>query len=302
MSNNANIERITFEEIQEFKNLNLYELPAQANPANLMILIYDTNTKSFSSGVMDASGNITITTDAILTRNVTVNTDDLPVNRGHVFLQGTAFTDVIDVLCNPPTDSSLSKSLDVILIEWGVATARTISHVFTQGTETDGEDAGTIVYYKDNVVIGSATDSTSITAESTVLYEVGVDTLNTTLPIKSFREGINMRVIFPIFIGQGFGPVATTPELQDLEIDRYIICDFPTIAGGFDYYWFSVEQGKTPLRWAEIDAAGAETGINKGDISTLFEAAGSFQHNGNTMSSYRTVGKKIFALRIKIEF
>ena len=309
MSNNANIERITFEEIQELKDLNLYDLPAAVDPANLVMLVYDTNTRQFTSSILDASGNITITTDALLVRDITVNTDALPVNRGHVFVQGTAFTDVIDVLCNPPTDSSVVVSIDIPVIEWGVATARTISYVFNQGTETDAVNAATGNLFVDNVLLGPLTPSpgvtiitASVTAESTVVYKVEVDSLNTSLPVKSFSETVSMRVIFPIFIGTGITPAATTPELQDLVTDGFLYCNFPGLAAGFDTHWFAVEQNKIPLRWAEVDAQGIETGFNKGPISTLFEQSGNFQHNGNTFFVYRTVSAKTFPLRIKIDF
>jgi hypothetical protein len=301
---NPNIERVSFEEIQEFKNLDLHALPTAVAPDNLVMLIYDTNTRLFTHANIDtiADGDVNISTDALLETDITVNTDDLPVNRGHVFLQGTSFTDVINTLCNPPTDSSLAVTISETVIEWGVSTSRETAHVFTQGTETDGEDAGTIVYYKDNVVQGSAIDISAVNIEGDVLYEVALDTLTNTLPLKAFRSGAIMRVIFPVFIGNGASASANGVLLKDIKKDGFIICDFPGLAAGFDHYWFAVEENNIPIHWAEIDAQGNETAINKGELSLLFEYTETFMHNGNNFFAYRTLNQKTLPLRIKIYF
>jgi len=47
-NDNANIEKISFEEIQEFKNLNLFELTEQSTGNRLAYVAYDADSKTFT--------------------------------------------------------------------------------------------------------------------------------------------------------------------------------------------------------------------------------------------------------------
>lgn len=304
MSDNPNIERVSFEEIQEFKDLNLFNLPAVASPDNLIMLVYDTRTSSFLHAKIDALGGGVVFDEAKLTKDVTVNTEKLPVNSGYVFLQGTSFTDVLDILCNPPTDSTLTAAVDRDIIEYGIGVPRVLSYTFDMGTETGPIDVATVEYFRGATLLPSQTDSLAITSGDEVVYTIKATAPAAgATPLKAFQSSVIMRVVIPTFIGLGQTAVPTNDKsLQDIKKDGYIICDFTDVSNDFDFYWFAVDHTFVPKRWAEIDEQGHETGTNKGGMDLLFEPANSFVYTTNTFFSYRTLDKKVLPLRIKIYF
>lgn len=308
MGNNANIERITFEEIQEFKDLDLFELTEGENPEELILLAYDPALNKFVTAILDvnpSSGNITINNDAQLTRDITVITEDLPVAKGFVFKKDTDFTEFVQILCNPSKPSILVLSATPTIIEVNTATPILLSYAYTQN---DGGvlDAATLEYFRETVATFSG-ESTTILTESTITYNIFIDMLlSDQYAAEKLTDADTIRAIYPHFIGidgSGTTPGALVgPLLTDIKTLDYFYADFTALDEGFTYYWFAVHTSNNPLSWAEVDSNGTEDFLNSGDLDTLFNYSGQITYKNNTYSVYMTNATDFNGGRIKIKF
>lgn len=305
MDQDPNIERIHFEQIQEFKNLDLYNMLPTGDINDLILLTYDVASKTFTKTVLEAAsgGNILVSVDAKLTADVPVNTDKLSVPRGYIFRKDTVLTDVLSLLCNPPVVSTFSATATPGIIMVGAPTPRTLSYDFVQGVDTESIDVSSVAYFKGGTPMAGPTDTTVVQIPGALTYKVAASTLSVALASKYMESLVTVSVAYPHFVGAG-ATALTDPKVTVIPSDKFIICDFPSISNSTqDFHWFAVHDSDVPLTWVEIDSAGNEDPINRGEISTLFEKqpVGDI-FLGNTFMYYKTRVEKILPLKIKINF
>lgn len=307
MAENANIERIHFEQIQEFKDLDLYALSPGENPEEMILLAYDPVIRKFVPAILDTdpnSGGVTVLNDAKLSRDIVVQTDKLPVPRGFIFKKDTEFTDFVELLCNPKEGPTLTLVVSPSLIEVNVATSVGLTYNYTQ---RDGGvlDPATLQYFRETVAATNGEDTT-ITSEKTVGYSMFIDMNESDdFEAENLTDTSSLRAVYPNFIGTsatGSAPGSlASPRLDDIKVDGELICELNQVSSDFTYYYFAVHTSNNPTDWVEIDDNGVEDFLNGGTIDTVFNNVGTVVYKNNNYAiwmSYKTDWGK----RIKIKF
>lgn len=307
MAENANIERIHFEQIQEFKDLDLYALVPGENPEEMILLAYDPVIRKFVPAILDTnpnSGGVTVFNDAKLVRDVVVQTDKLPVPNGFIFKKDTEFTEFVELLCNPKEGSVLALLATPLLIEVNQATNIALNYTYTQ---RDGGtlDLATLTYFRETVATFDG-EATTITSEKTVGYSMFVNmNASADFEAENLTSTDSIRAVYPNFIGvtsDGNAPGAlTNPRLDDIKVDGDLICELNEVSQDYTYYYFAVHTSNNPTDWVEIDSNGVEDFLNGGPIDTVFNNVGTVTFKNNTYAiwmSYKTQWGK----RIKIKF
>ena len=120
------IQRITFEEIQEFYPLDLIDYPYNpgdpGDPFNTLMLIYDTDTKSFIVAPVNTGGSDVTIENAKLTADITANPDfDWVIDKN--FVAGMSLQQVMEQLLSPPVPATATiGSTPSIIDAWNSQT------------------------------------------------------------------------------------------------------------------------------------------------------------------------------------
>lgn len=312
---NPNIERIYLEQVQEFRELDLYEL-APPEAGKLILLAYDVPSSLFKTLEYDASGgsngSIIIDGSSKLERDIIVATDDLPNSRGFIFKKGLNLTEVLSLLCNPIVEGVLTTSAVPSIIEINTATTVVISYNYSQngsGAPKTGVPSNPI-YKRDGTVV-QASETTVISVEKTLVYETSLLVeANATFPEEWKTATDTVKVVYPNFsdgngASNGTPPALTHKEVTDARGKKYILVPFQTyngaIGSGAQYYWFAVHQSFTPKDYAGV-IDGQENPLNSGPIDALFNKQGTMVYAGNTYDIWMTNETIRFEELIKIKF
>jgi len=307
MSENANIERIHFEQIQEFKDLDLYALSPGENPEEMILLVYDPVVRKFIPAILDTnpnSGGVIVNNQAKLLRDVVVQTDDLPLPSGYIFKKDIEFTEFVEILCNPKVGPVIVLTATPALIEVNQATNVTLVYAYTQN---DGGvlDVPTLQYFRETVATTSG-EATTIITESTVNYSVFIDMIaSDDFGAENLTDTDTIRAVYPNFINtssDGNAPgTLTNPRLADIKTDGSLICELNEVSSDFTYYYFAVHTSNNPTDWVEIDENEVEDFLNGGPIETAFTNVGSVTFKNNSYSIWMSA-KTTWGKRIKIKF
>lgn len=307
MGDNANIERIHFEQIQEFRDLDLYSIDPSANPEENILIVYDPVIRKFVPAILDTdptSGGVTVFNDAKLIRDVVVQTDKLPVPRGFVFKKDTEFTEFVELLCNPKEGPILTLNASPALIEVNQATNVFLSYTYTQ---RDGGtlDTDTIEFFRETVATFDG-EATTVTTERTVNYSMYVDMdASDDFEAEKLDDSDSIRAVYPNFIGtsvDGNAPGSLSgPRLSDIKTDGTLIAELNQVSTDFTYYYFAVHTSNNPIEWVEIDDNGQEDFLNGGPIGTAFSNVGTVTFKNNSYSIWMSA-KTTWGKRIKIKF
>lgn len=318
----SNIARISFEEIQEFEHLNLFEIPpAVGNKSTL--LLYDTVTKTFSVGELDIDANvISIIQQSSLVTNVTIKTDDLPTERGYVFYKGQSLTDIMQILAKPTFDGKvtvkgINKTFDATETDWSYE--QVIVEIAAQtdieiSNDYEQNQAGSISgaqYYIDtstpitpapNITVTLSTEDTR-----TVLLEA-ITADSTTYTGKAIYGSLVIKPVYPSFYGVSdtgnkpgsFTTANSTMMLVDTIAEEPL--NIPIKNNVNQYYWFAVSTKVNPFNWIGVYDNGHLAYSKEGLVETTFENLGNTVHRGNTYNVFMTPDKTIFDTNIKINF
>lgn len=310
------IQHITFDEILEFKDLDMHKLAQEAN--TVWAIVYDPITRKYIKSKLYDGYSMTIY-KAELSQAYVTNTDKLSVERGFIFESGSSLDDVVRALTNPPAKPKVTISISNRMVEASVSTSLNISFSPFQG---DGcpIDATSAIFYVDNVDIGGTGSFDLLrTTEQTVNVRMIVSTVScsgASYNDPTLSDSTFVRVVYPHFIGfkavltgGGHLPITSSDlssreDLEDVTLTKRIIIDFNTLGvSGASYLYFATHTSHAPKSWVEISASGVEDGINKGDIDVLFDKLPSaVSHKGNDYNIYITKQPTEFAKRIKIKF
>ena len=319
--NNANIERISFEEIQEFKNLDLYLIDPSLNPYQTVLLAYDPSTRKFGTAILDtdpSSGGVIVQNDAKLLRDVIVSTDKLSIAPGYIFKKDLEFTEFVEELCNPRILPVLSLTVSPNLVEVAVNVQIQLSFDYLKNGYGE-KDLATLLYFKNNVSLGNSlpsedyADIITPTTENQITYKVNVNSLDVEnasgevlVPAVLTTDSEYLRVAYPNMNGESETQAlpdlvsdGSKTALTDIKRTHNVILD---LSGNFKYHWFATHISNIPTAWTEIDANGVEDAWNNGPIDSLFEKVGIASYNGNSFDIYFTQTKTTFSNRIKIKF
>ena len=273
----------------------------------MILLAYDPVVRKFIPAILNTdlnSGGVTVLNEAKLIRDVTVQTDDLPVARGFIFKKDTEFTDFVELLCNPKEGPILTLTVTPNIIEVNQSTNINLSYSYTQ---RDGGtlDTNTLQYFRELAVTTSG-EATTIATERTVNYSMFIDMVaSDDFEAENLTDVTSLRAVYPNFIGttvDGNVPGSlTNPRLTDIKTTNSLICELNQVSTDFTYYYFAVHTSNNPIDWVEIDDNGNEDFLNGGPIATAFSNVGSVIFKNNTYSIWMSA-KTTWGARIKIKF
>jgi hypothetical protein len=299
---NSNIERITFEQIQEFKDLNLSEIEAVENEYMIVLLSYDTVTKKFGTALMNTSsgsGGVSSNTQSVLLSNVEVKTDDLSISRGYVFKKGIDMTSVVKLLSEPPVKSVLSLNASRVLFQVNTSHALTLSYTYT----INGGgllDETTVSYLEGSTSILAASD-VFFSSPKEIEFKVSGNMGGNDLFFAEKLYGtINAKAIYPVFSGKGASTL-TDAILVDISTDREMVLDYATPVAYLTTYWFALHTSINPKSWVELDSSGNELASNGGTIDSLFEVSLPITYKNNSYLIYSTTHETSFTGDVKIK-
>lgn len=318
MSYNPYIQRILAEQIQEFENLDLQDVPDSASATELNVLAYNPVTDRFFLYNYDpaGSGNVIINDNAKLQVSHTVNTDDLSTPRGFEFQKGWDLDAVVEALCNPPVLGSLSLATSPYLVEINQATQVSLVYTWNQGSE-GGVQLSTVEYFRGSLAIVTIPDTLTATVPGFVTYKVKFRVDDTPQFPSSIKEATsNVKVVHPFLIGAGANDTlaSVTPleesdkqPLWDIDTTNYLIASFDDLIPSAsptpqNYYWFATEASKIPTEWRAVDAQGVEDPLNGGIIATAFSDIGNLAFKGVSYKVWMGIQPTFYSSRIKIKF
>jgi hypothetical protein len=316
MSNEPNISKISFEEIQEFQWLNLFDITSFAE-GTVILLTYDPATRLFTTAELNINtGVINLTQDSTLQSNITTTTDKLPVESGYVFKLGESLTEVLQTLTNPifnskvtlSTTNSISgeQSSDTILVEIATSTQVTFSYEYEK-RQGGALDPGTEVYYLNNSSVNNPTTITYSNLTSAELKIRVTNVANSSFGITQIYDTMSVKSVHPIFHGVSATDVkpsdftSGTLVLADVVVDKEI--ELP-IKGESTatYYWFGMHTSLTPINWIGVYSNGTLQYSNEGLMLSTFNNKGTITHKGHIYNIYMTKSKTLFEQNIKINF
>ena len=304
--NEPKVQRVDFDLIEEFKNLNTEELPNVANTS--YIITYDPSIQDFVYVEIFGGTNVTIM-QAQLARDLIVTNTSLGIDLNAPFKIGDKFTDVIDSIINPKVGGVFSVSVSPNLVKVGPSHSISINDSFTRNDEGGIKSTN---YFVDNSEIFGTTFTNASSIEAWTPVRVRMETDDTGgLPANVFEKTVQLRTVYPQFFGStgntdrdvGF-PDFNNEILTDAATDKYIILDFPDLnIASASFLWFAVHTSRTPTGWAEIDDKGKEDAINNGDLPGLFikQGASVTDQYGSIFYVYKVAEKTDFSKRIKIK-
>jgi hypothetical protein len=310
MSNevNPNIERISFEEIQEFKDLDLFHLVPENNEYLVVLLAYDAVTKKFGTALLDTnpeSGlDIVVNNNSSLTSDIIVETDLMSVPEGYIFTAGTDLTEVMQLLANPPVEPIVTLNTPFDLYEVNVAQNIPLSYVYTQNAGGT-LDVGSLAYYNGVTGIGNPYPITFTQAgpvNLNLLIDMDASTYYTARKLKGEKI---IKAVYPIFNGVTGNNAETvildTPLLRDLDSGEVILDTDNMVVTNTAYYWFAIHRSLDPVQWVTMDR-GHESIMNGGPIDSLFTLADSITYKNNIYNVYMTDHETVFSDKLKIKF
>ena len=321
MSYNPFIQRILIEQIQEFELLDVEDLALAADPDKLNLIAFDIFTRKFFWFQYDLTGggSIIINQNAYLTRDHTVNTDDLSVPRGFKFNSGWNIDDVVNALCNPPVLGILTFSAAPYLVEVNAQTPVNLAYIWDKKSEGDiiiaPVDSRT--YYRGNIAIPTIPDQLTATSEGIITYKIEFRVDATPQFPSSIKTATDtVKAIYPFIIGAGPSNTLasignldsyTRETLHDIKASHYLIANMDGLIASAspipsNFYWFAVHDSMTPVSWAAIDSNGLEDPLNSGPIGTAYSNIGNLTYKGNSFKIYMGVQETYYGSRIKIKF
>lgn len=302
MSDNPNIQRISLEEIQELKDLNLFDLQAGANPYELVLMAYNPATGKFMTTTINtdptSDGAISVTFASVLEKDVTVLTEKMSAEKGFIFKKDSTLQDVVSLLANPKTAPKvvIDEMGEFIEVNKDFPYSITYSYAQNDGGESDSDTEGFMLD-------GGATVSTSsvkVTVETDVIFSALVDTAeNDYYPATRLQGDKILKAVYPCFTGLGNGPVVDdfiNPILADIKGTSEIILSMPEASEGISQYWFATHMSNSPKTWQNI----IDT-TEGGKIDSLFVYTKEVIYNGNIYKVYVT-DATLFTEDIKIKF
>lgn len=310
------IQRVTFDEIEEFEALDIHDIPQETDV--VWSITYDPITGKFNMAKI-YNGYQMMINKAQLTKEFETRTDKLSVDRGFKFRKDWDLDRVVEALTDPATAPRLTTNTSIKLIEVAVSTSIDIYYTYTQN---DGgmNQPSLATFYADDVQLAHSVYVVARSSEATIKLttNIVIDIAITPVPrfdMTNMSANNYIKVIYPSFHGYkvvpGSGSRAdvaegdlTEKQLDDITATKDVIFNFQALHGtGALYYWFVVSSSHNPVSWVSIDSAGVEDGLNQGSISTLFEAqATTITYNGNSYTAYLTKQPTEFNNRVKIKF
>jgi hypothetical protein len=316
MSNDPNIIRVSFEEIQEFHKLNLFDVLPTVD-GSVLILTYDPATRLFSISTINlGSSVINLTQNATLATNVTTQTDGLPVERGFIFEKDSSLTEVLQLLTNPIFNAEaileVTNTLtgvpykETLLVE--IATSTQLSFAYEYNKRQGGNlVAASDLYYLDNVAIANPSSVTYNSLTTGELKIKVVSEVNASFPASDIYDTVDLKVVYPIIYGTSAVDVKPsdfttgTVLLADLATDPSIELPIKGEAASI-YYWFGIQASSIPINWIGVYSNGTLQYSNEGLVSNNFNNKGTVIHKGHTYNVYMTKNKTLFEQNIKLNF
>jgi hypothetical protein len=316
MGDEPNISKISFEEIQEFQWLNLFDIPSSED-GTVIILTYDPATRVFSVAEVNLGTSvINLTQESTLLYNITTATDDLPVERGYVFKKGETVTEVLQRLASPIFNAKVTLSStnnvsgitsdNTLLVEIATPSQITFSHVYEK-RQAGNEAAGTDLYYLDNV---AATNPKTLTYNTITSGEFKIKVTsesNTSFDASDVFDTMDVKSVYPIF--HGVSAVDSKPN--DFTAGSLVLADIVEdgevelpISGETDaaYYWFGIHTSITPINWIGVYSNGTLQYSNEGLMLSNFNNKGTVIYKGFIYNVYMTKSKTLFEQNIKLNF
>ena len=313
MSYNPYIQRILFEQIQEFKSLDLQEFdPTDPDYVDKFpILVYNAASNQFTLAPFPKNfyGNIITSTAELKTSHTAGPSSPMPI--GFTFVQGWDLDQVVEAICNPPVSGTLSFNADKSLVEIGLQTDINLTYNWNQQSEGPVVPS-TFIYYRGSTVLHSGsivspfTDHLLASNRGTITYKVEFrtgDTPNFPSSIKTATDTV--KAVYPHFAGandNGAFPTSLTAAgshkqtLTDIEATHNATVNYsgivpPATPLPTKFYWFAVEDRLTPTEWIGL-AGGHEDPDNSGEITSSYNKAPNTISYKNT--AYRVYMTKVY--------
>lgn len=316
MDNEANIVRVSFEEIQEFHKLDLFNIVAKPD-GSVLLLTYDPATRLFSVAEVNLdTGVINLIQQSVLATDITAVTDDLSVESGFVFKKGKTLTEVVQLLANPifnakatltGTNSASGKSFtENILME--IATPSQIVLQYEYEKRQGGDLVlGSESYYIDNAGISNTITITSNIIEESEFKVTMESEGNASFDASTITDTIALKVVYPVIFGTSETKIKPNDftggevELADIEKEGSVLLP---IAGQTTptYFWFALQTSLVPINWIGIYSNGNPQYSNEGLVNSNFSNMGTVVHKGHNYNVFMTTNKTIFEQNIKINF
>ena len=275
-----NIQRITFDQIDEFKALDTEKLARIADTQ--YIITYDPLIGKFVFSELYGGLNIT-NIDATTDVDIVNNNPALGLIDKLVIPEDTSLTEFVHMLLNPSKKGTLTCSVSPELVETGVSTIFTISYNYSQ--HSDGPMAS-VTYIADGNNIGANIFSYTFTSEESLAVGVSLKSSAGSLPADTFNCFTEIKGVYPEYYGSGglasdfvTRPTVTqtvlSTALNIIDARREFVIDYPSL--GFEaanWPWFAIAVSRgLPKKWAGLvgNTGEAEDPLNFGTVVDSFD-------------------------------
>lgn len=294
------IERVSFDQIEEFKDLNTEEL---TGGDKLYSIMFDPNTGLFKYTQIYDGFNIT-NINSKTTSAIAVVNPNLGVPVGAILPIESTMDDLATFLLDPPTEAVYSMSLDKSIIRTRSIEQINVSYSYMAG---DRGAITSVKYFKDNVVQGSNIIDINENIEKQIEIKVIIDTDDTgTLGANQIVMTKTLYISAVEFFGTvgGTSRIVTGADFTNpyLSAATDAIFNYPALVAGVGYFWFAALKSKSPSEWISINTDGSEDAINRGTIpGGLFALQGEVTHVFDIYEVYIVADATAFSTKIKIK-